>query len=136
MLEHIEDDLKALNHSAELLDTGGKVLIEVPALPFLFSEHDKMLGHYRRYTKSILKKAIDLNKYKIQRLWYSDPIGVAGSFLYFKILKKKLNTSEGADLVKNQGSIYDKYIIPFEKRIERHIIFPFGLSLNAVLVRK
>jgi SAM-dependent methyltransferase len=136
VLEHIEDDLKALNHSAELLETGGKVLIEVPALPFLFSEHDKMLGHYRRYTKRILKSAIDSNKYKIEKLWYSDPIGVAGSFLYFKLLKKKLNTDEGSDLIKNQGGVYDKYIIPFEKRIEKHIRFPFGLSLNAVLHKK
>lgn len=36
VLEHIEDDRKAHDHTASLLDTGGKVLIEVPALPFFF----------------------------------------------------------------------------------------------------
>lgn len=136
VLEHIEDDRKALDHTASLLDSGGKVLIEVPALPFLFSVHDELLGHYRRYTKAMLKKAVDTEKYRIERLWYSDPIGVAGSFLFFKVLKKKLNTGEGADLVKQQGGIYDKYVIPFEKKVERYVTFPFGLSLNAVLVKK
>lgn len=79
---------------------------------------------------------MDTDKYRVERLWYSDPIGVGGSFLFFKVLKKKLNTGEGADLVKQQGGIYDKYVIPFEKKIERYVTFPFGLSLNAVLVKK
>jgi hypothetical protein len=69
-------------------------------------------------------------------MWYNDPVGVAGSFIFFKLLKKKLNTNEGAALVKNQGGIYDKYVIPMEAKIERYITFPFGLSLTAILERK
>ncbi len=136
VLEHIEHDLKALNHTAELVKKGGHVLIEVPALPFLFSDHDRMLGHYRRYTKKMLKEAINPELYNIKRLWYNDPIGVAGSLVFFKILKKKINTNDGLSLVKNQGGIYDKYVIPFEGFMERFITFPFGLSLTAVLERK
>ena len=48
VLEHIEKDREALNKVHELLLPKGNVLIEVPALPFLFSVHDEMLGHYRR----------------------------------------------------------------------------------------
>ena len=136
VLEHIENDRDALNHTAKLVKSGGTVLVEVPALPFLFSDHDRMLGHYRRYTKSMLKAAINPELYSIKRMWYNDPVGVAGSFIFFKLLKKKLNTNEGAALVKNQGGIYDKYIIPMEAKIERYITFPFGLSLTAILERK
>lgn len=51
VLEHVEHDKSALSHLYSLLAPGGKVLIEVPAMPSLYSEHDKSLGHYRRYNK-------------------------------------------------------------------------------------
>ena len=136
VLEHIENDRAALDHTSTLVKSGGSVLIEVPALPFLFSDHDRLLGHYRRYTKKMLRSAINPELYSIKRMWYNDPIGVAGSFIFFKLLKKKLNTNEGADLVKNQGGIYDKYIIPMEAKLEQFVTFPFGLSLTAILERK
>jgi len=136
VLEHIEKHKEALVHNASLVKKGGNVLIEVPALPFLFSVHDEMLGHYRRYTKKMLKEIINPELFQLKKLWYNDPIGVFGSFLYFKLLKKNLNTTEGASLVKNQGGIYDKYIIPLEGKVEKFITFPFGLSLTAVLERK
>lgn len=133
VLEHIENDSAAILKAKELLNKGGKILIEVPALPFLFSNHDKSLGHYRRYTKKLLSKAIQQSDLTLVKLWYQDPVGVLGSFIYFKLLNKTLDSSAGTDLVKNQGSIYDKYIIPFEEKLEKVITFPFGLSLTAIL---
>ena len=38
-LEHIKEDKKALDKACELLRSGGFILIEVPALQFLFSSH-------------------------------------------------------------------------------------------------
>ncbi|MEX0813217.1 MAG: class I SAM-dependent methyltransferase [Chitinophagales bacterium] len=136
VLEHIEKDKAALDHTHSLLSKDGYVLIEVPALQWLFSGHDEMLGHYRRYNKSMMKNIIDPNKYDIVKLWYQDPIGVLGSLFFFKLRKIKLKSDQGRDLVSKQGGIYDKYIIPFEKQIEKFITFPFGLSLTAVLKKK
>jgi 2-polyprenyl-3-methyl-5-hydroxy-6-metoxy-1,4-benzoquinol methylase len=133
VLEHIEQDKKALDHTHTLLEDNGRVLIEVPALQFLFSVHDEMLGHYRRYNKKMLRSIIDPSKYKIEKIWYNDPIGVLGSWYFFKFKKIKLKSDEGKNLVSSQGGVYDKYIIPFEGAIEKFITFPFGLSLNAVL---
>ena len=133
VLEHIEDDAAALLKAKELLKPGGKILIEVPALPFLFSQHDTSLGHFRRYTKKSLKKAFVNSGLTKLKMWYQDPIGVFGSFVFFKVLKKKLDSPEGTSLVKNEGNIYDKVIIPLEGFIEKFITFPFGLSLTVVL---
>ncbi|MFC2093885.1 class I SAM-dependent methyltransferase [Bacteroidota bacterium] len=133
VLEHIENDKEVLNHTYNLLEKSGHVLIEVPALSMLFSEHDKSLGHFRRYNKKLLNSIIDNEKYKIKKIWYQDPIGVLGSLYFFKLKKIKLKSNEGDQLVKNQGSVYDKYVIPFEKYVEKFIKFPFGLSLTAIL---
>lgn len=136
VLEHIEDDRAAVDHLASVIDDGGHLLIEVPALPLLFSQHDTLVGHYRRYNKKMLRAAIDQDKYEIVDIWYQDPIGVFGSLLFFKILKIKLKSDAGTKLVSKQGKFYDNYLIPFQKIIEKVIRFPFGLSLTVVVRKK
>ena len=136
VLEHIKEDKKALNTISEFVKSNGFVLIEVPALPGLFSVHDESLGHYRRYNKKMLKSIIDLSKFEIVKIWYQDPIGILGSLFFFKFRKIKLKTEQGLNLAKTEGGIYDKYIIPFEKMIEKVIDFPLGLSLTAILRRR
>jgi hypothetical protein len=69
-------------------------------------------------------------------MWYQDAIGVFGSLFFFKIRKIKLKSAEGVDLAKNQGGIYDKYVIPFESAYEKFVRLPFGLSLTCILERK
>ncbi len=136
VLEHVEKDREALSHMYSLLKPGGKILIEVPAMQSLFSVHDKMLGHYRRYNKTNFKAMVDPSLYSIKKLWFQDAIGMVGSFIFFKIKKIELKSNEGVDLVKNQGKLYDKYLIPFEKFYEKFIRLPFGLSLTGILEKK
>jgi SAM-dependent methyltransferase len=50
VLEHTPDPVEVLRHARASLATGGGVLVTVPAYPWLFSNWDERLGHYRRYT--------------------------------------------------------------------------------------
>jgi SAM-dependent methyltransferase len=136
VLEHIKKDRKALTKASELISQRGFVLIEVPALPFLFSVHDKMLGHYRRYNKKSLLSSIPSDIYNIIDIWYQDPIGVIGSLIYFKILQVRINSDLGGNFIESKGSFYDSYLIPLQGKIEKYIRFPFGLSLTAILQKK
>nr|WP_100227157.1 methyltransferase domain-containing protein [Spirulina subsalsa] len=54
VLEHIEDDVNALKILSSWLKPGGYLCISVPAFQFLFGYHDRMLGHYRRYSRQSL----------------------------------------------------------------------------------
>jgi 2-polyprenyl-3-methyl-5-hydroxy-6-metoxy-1,4-benzoquinol methylase len=54
VLEHIADDLSELRRAAVHLRPGGVLVILVPAHPRLYSAFDAAIGHYRRYTKSML----------------------------------------------------------------------------------
>lgn len=57
VLEHLPDEELILGH---LNQTGNRYLFAVPAFQSVFSSHDTLLGHYRRYTlphlESVLKK--------------------------------------------------------------------------------
>jgi SAM-dependent methyltransferase len=133
VLEHIKEDKRAIDHTHTLLNDGGHLLIQVPAYQWLFSDHDVSIGHHRRYNKKSISKIIDSNKYKIVRIWHQDPIGILGSFLFFKIMKTKLKSKAGNNLLCRQGVFYDRFIIPFEQFIEKYIDFPIGLNLTLVL---
>ncbi len=58
VVEHIEDDVAALSGMAECLAPGGRILIAVPAHPWMWSAHDVANHHHRRYSKRALAKAI------------------------------------------------------------------------------
>ncbi|HVI98254.1 MAG TPA: class I SAM-dependent methyltransferase [Sphingomonas sp.] len=58
VVEHIEDDVAALRGMAECLAPGGKILIAVPAHQWMWSAHDVVNHHHRRYSKATLGKAI------------------------------------------------------------------------------
>lgn len=59
VVEHIEDDVAALKAMAQCLKPGGKILITVPAHQWMWSAHDVVNHHYRRYSKATLAAVID-----------------------------------------------------------------------------
>jgi 2-polyprenyl-3-methyl-5-hydroxy-6-metoxy-1,4-benzoquinol methylase len=58
VLEHLEDDRGAVARVAELLRPGGHFLLTVPALPSLWSIHDEVNRHYRRYRHAALVRLL------------------------------------------------------------------------------
>jgi SAM-dependent methyltransferase len=59
VIEHLEDDVGALRSMASATRPGGTVLVTVPALPWLWSEHDVANGHFRRYRRRDLARVLD-----------------------------------------------------------------------------
>jgi hypothetical protein len=56
VLEHVADDVALLRRFAQdRLRPGGHALLSVPAWPRLFTEHDIVLGHHRRYVPDQLE---------------------------------------------------------------------------------
>jgi SAM-dependent methyltransferase len=58
VLEHVDDDLEVLRSLRRRLKPGGRLLITVPAYRFLWSRHDVMHHHKRRYTMKQLRGPI------------------------------------------------------------------------------
>lgn len=58
VVEHIEDDVAALAAMKALLKPGGKILIAVPAHQWMWSAHDVVNHHHRRYSKADRKSVV------------------------------------------------------------------------------
>lgn len=54
VLEHVVDDASFLSDLAHLMAPGSWLIVTVPAHPFLWSTHDRVLGHQRRYVPKAL----------------------------------------------------------------------------------
>jgi SAM-dependent methyltransferase len=68
VLEHLPDPILALQFAAESLTDDGKIILTVPAWPSLYGDWDKRLGHYRRYSATVLRQHIQAAGLKLHWL--------------------------------------------------------------------
>lgn len=128
VLEHIEDDVNALIKIRERMQQGGKIAIYVPALPMLFSDLDRNVGHFRRYEKKELVHKVKMAGFEIEKCFYNDWIGVLAS-LSLRLFGYKNKSGLGS---KKSLLIYDKYVYPVSKTLDR-IIFKRVIGKNLFL---
>ncbi len=124
VVEHINDDLLAINNASYLLRKGGNLIILVPAYPFLYNNFDKVLGHYRRYTRKTLHNILIKNDFKVVHTQYFNLAGTFGWFVSGKLQKNK--TIPGG-----QMEFYDR-LVPLFKMLDKLIWNAAGLSVIAV----
>jgi len=136
VIEHIEDDQKALEYLVDFTKPGGIIVLMVPAHMFLWGVQDIISHHFRRYSVESLKKLIKSNgKVKIVRKSYFN------SFLFLPIALVRLFTRffvrnpRESDLDMN-NSVLNKilyFVFDLERRLLKYIQMPFGVSLLLVL---
>jgi len=132
VIEHIDDDSAALRSIAGKLKPGGKLVMTVPAHQWMWSAHDVVNHHKRRYSKRALRRLIGGSPLKLDAIGYFNsllfPVAVA------ERSASKLRGKEGADLRLPPKALN----LALERTFaaERHLIgrvpLPPGLSLFAV----
>jgi SAM-dependent methyltransferase len=118
VLEHIDDDREELRCASQLLVPGGYVTVLSPAHQWLFSEFDKSLGHYRRYSAESLRAA-GPKSLELEKLEFLDCVGVMASAANRVLLKSAMPT-------RSQIATWDRLMVP----ISRHIDPLFGRRLG------
>lgn len=127
VLEHVEDDLLALRNMRERVKPGGKLVILVPAYPWLFNSMDKAVGHFRRYRKDELESRLAAAGWELQRMFRFNAAGVPG--WYVAGLMRRTHPGRGL------SGLYDG-LVPVFAMIEKHAIRGlWGLSLVAICRR-
>jgi len=132
VLEHLNKDGKSLQEIGRVLKSEGVAIITVPAYQWLFNYWDKMLGHRRRYSKSLLRKIIKIGKFKIEFLSYFSMFTLFPSILV-RLVKKLFIKTETSDFQTIPLSLISTPVIKLLNKIERLLLsctsLPFGLSV-------
>src|SRR3954470_10725675 len=68
VIEHTDDDVVALSDLRRVTRPGGRLVVSVPAHPRLWSRHDEVNGHRRRYTRPSLTDAAGAAGWRVERL--------------------------------------------------------------------
>jgi len=132
VLEHIEDDAAALAALRGLLAPGGRLLLTVPAFPFLWTRHDAEHGHFRRYTRAQLRGRLEEAGFAIERLTFYNTL-LFPAVLAVRALKR-LTGRDGDDMELPPRPLNALFRWVFS--LERHWLpvagFPLGVSLLAI----
>ena len=124
VLEHIEDHATELGHVRDALKSGGHALIFVPALPWLYSNLDRQVGHFRRYIKKDLVALVEQAGLSVVKARYFDVAGVIPWYVNFVLLKNSISSGS--------VSLYDRLVVPIMRRLEGLATPPIGKNLLLV----
>lgn len=73
VIEHIEDPGCFLRGVFDRMEPGGQLVVTVPALQWAFSSWDTELGHYRRYSKKLLRTELATAGFVVDEVGYFFP---------------------------------------------------------------
>jgi len=127
VLEHIEDDRAEMARAAELLAPRGALIVLSPAFQQLFSDFDRSVGHFRRYTRASLAEVMPPSLRRV-RLRYLDSVGFLASLSNRALLRQALPT-------RRQIALWDRVMIPASRVLDLLLARGFGRSVLAVYER-
>jgi 2-polyprenyl-3-methyl-5-hydroxy-6-metoxy-1,4-benzoquinol methylase len=124
VLEHLPEPEEALRRIHQALIANGRVIVLVPALRFLYSRFDQLIGHYRRYTRKALAQDLSCAGFTVKKNTNFNVLGVAGWWLRFCLLKRQYFTKRAVGLFET--------LTPLLRVIESFTPPPLGLSVVGI----
>lgn len=135
ILEHIDDDEKALREVNHALKTGGNILITVPAHKFLWRKADKVASHKRRYSRKEIINKLEHNGFTVKRTTFFISF-LFPLFLGLKVIdiysKKRVNPNYNFIIEFKTYPVINEiclWILRLENRLLKHTNLPMGASL-------
>jgi SAM-dependent methyltransferase len=133
VVEHVAEDVQSLSVVNDLLEPDGTLVITVPAFPFLWSGHDVVNEHKRRYTRATLRDRLERAGFQVTLLSYYN----AALFPPIAALRMTRRLVRGTEARADVGAVPAPVnaVLRTVFAAERHVLgrlpLPFGLSLIA-----
>jgi glycosyltransferase involved in cell wall biosynthesis/phospholipid N-methyltransferase len=123
VIEHVKNDITALQNIRSVLEEGGRAIVLVPHLPRLYGSLDRVLGHYRRYTREELIAAGEQAGFCVRGILGFNRAGVPAWWLNSRVLRRM---TFGLCQIKMLN-----LLVPLFRKLERLLPLP-PLSLIAI----
>lgn len=136
VLEHVEDDNGALRALAERLAPGGRLLLTVPAFDFLWSHHDVVHHHFRRYTRGRLVPQVERAGLRVAYAGYFNTF-LFPVVCFARWVNRVLGRREGSDFSVPAPWVNGclKNVFAAERWLVPRWRLPFGVSLLIIAER-
>lgn len=134
VLEHVEDDAGALRILHRLLNPEGWLVLTVPAYQWMWSHHDEVNLHFRRYQRARLVELAERSGFRVCRATYFNTL-LFGPIALIRLLGRFLprgrtdRSSSDFDLPSAGLNEVLRRLFAFERSLLRRFDLPFGVSL-------
>jgi SAM-dependent methyltransferase len=129
VLEHMENDERALAAMASVLDPAGTVVLLAPAFPSLYGPIDRNLGHFRRYRRADIRRLARATGLGVVKMHYMNFAGFWGWWANAHLFRRQEQSER-------QIAFFDRWVAPVQSAIESVVAPPIGQSLFAVLRKR
>lgn len=138
VFEHIADDRAALAEAARVVRPGGLLLLTVPAYQWLWSDHDVVLEHHRRYTRAEVGERLRAAGFEPVRLGYCITflLPLAAVLRLVQRLRRRPHPPR-CGLIELPGPLnrFCLATLQLEARLLRRLDLPCGVSVLALARR-
>lgn len=140
VLEHLEDDQAGLDEIRRVTARDGRVLVTVPAYQALWSRHDEVNEHQRRYSAKMLRSLARASGLAVERLTHFNTLLLppAAAVRLAGRSARRGRTRTQSELALTPPSLNRALELPLRAEaalLRRGARLPAGLSLLAVLRR-
>jgi hypothetical protein len=116
-----------------MLPVGGRFICTVPAFQFLWSGHDVVNHHRRRYTRPALRSRLQAAGFEVERVSYFNTLlfpGIAAA----RLLRFGTRTTPRSDISLPTPSVnrWLRRLFASERWLLRSVSLPVGVSIVAV----
>jgi len=138
VLEHLEDDTGSLLAVRSSLKPGGWLLVTVPALPWLWSQHDATHHHRRRYRAAGLRRLLNNCGFTVKYLSYYNFLlfpPIASARLFQRRLTGVSSATRGRHDLAMPSQLLNALLLRLfssERFLLGRFRFPIGVSLLAL----
>jgi len=135
VIEHTDDDVRSLRELRRVTRPGGALVVTVPAYPRLWSLHDEVNGHRRRYTRRTLRAAARDAGWQVERITGFNAVYLLPAAAV-RIARRNGAKAGSSELALTPPALNRVLEVPLRAEaalIARGVSLPAGLSLLAVL---
>ena len=137
VLEHLENPNEVLDEIYRVLEPGGLLVTSVPAHQWLFSDFDKSIGHFRRYSRKKIVSTLEDSGFLNNMTQFIFSFLVLPAFVLRTVPSKfgrKHTSAETKETTRNQQKMLKLFqpILELLLILENFLRIPFGLSLISV----
>lgn len=146
VIEHVDDDLGMLSSLRNVVRPGGAVIVTVPAFRALWSDHDVINQHKRRYNATELRELLDCAGLEIHRLTYCNsalclPVLAMRTLrnVSRRLTRARTNGHDVQSDLRDYPRVVNEALVRVmraETRLMERTDFPFGVSVLAVTRRR
>lgn len=138
VIEHVEKDLLAIKELKRVCKKEGYIFVTVPAFNFLWSQHDLINHHFRRYnSKQLTNLFLENSLNKVKTTYFNTLLFIPISiYRIFVNRMTKLDQKPKSDFSTKFGdNIINKLlkkIFGLEVFLLKNLNFPFGVSILSI----